>query len=75
MGDRYILIMECPICANFDDDVPFAPTCGFTEWKCDICGHTIDLCKFTGISYEDASNADLIAALCANIVYEEKEDV
>jgi len=44
MGDRYILEMSCPKCGFIDDEVPFAPTCGFVDW----------------VSYEDASNADLI---------------
>ncbi len=60
MGDRYILEMSCPKCGFIDDEVPFAPTCGFVDWVCPKCGYKLDLCKFTGISYEDASNAGLI---------------
>jgi len=60
MGDRYILEIVCSNCNTKDDDVYFAPTCGFTEWKCKKCGNTVDLYKYTGISYEDASNIDLM---------------
>ena len=53
MGDRYILKIICPKCKTEDPEVYFAPT----------CGHKIDLCKHTGISYEDASNAGIIEDL------------
>ena len=72
MGDRYFLVMTCPRCGWFDDDVYFAPTCGFTDWTCEKCGHKIDLCKHTGISYEDASNAGIIEAICREIPENEK---
>jgi len=55
MGDRYFLTMTCPKCGLIDLDVYFAPTCGFTEWKCK-CGHSVDLVEFTGITPEMASN-------------------
>jgi transposase-like protein len=64
MGDRYILQIECPKCDLFDDEVYFAPTCGIDKWRCINCKHTVDLYEYTGISYEDASNADLIKDLC-----------
>ncbi len=63
MGDRYYLSMECPVCGEEDNDVYFAPTCGFIEWECPLCKHLVDLCEHTGISYEDASNAFEIAEL------------
>ncbi len=56
MGDRYIIEIDCPKCNYKDDEVYFAPTCGFVDWKCPECNFKIDLCKYTGISYEDASN-------------------
>lgn len=56
MGDREILEITCPKCGQEDDDVYFAPTCGFDDWECPGCGYVLDLCKHTGISYEDASN-------------------
>ncbi len=59
MGDRFFLQITCPECSALDDDVYYAPTCGFINWRCE-CGHSIDLEKYTGISYEDASNLDLI---------------
>jgi len=63
MGDRYFLTVECPKCCYKDDDVYYAPTCGFTEWNCPKCGECVDLEKLTGITYEDASNRDLIASI------------
>ncbi len=60
MGDRYILEIECPKCKYYDDDVYYAPTCGYVEWKCPKCKTKVDLEKYTGISYEDASNAEEI---------------
>ena len=60
MGDRYILTIECPKCCHKDDDVYYAPTCGFIEWICPKCGEIVDLEKLTGITYEDCSNKELI---------------
>jgi hypothetical protein len=59
MGTRYVLEMECEKCGVVDDDVYFAPTCGFVEWQC-ICGHVVNLSKHTGISHEEASNINVI---------------
>lgn len=65
MGDRYIIDMTCPECEFYDDDVYFAPTCGFITWQCPKCKHEVDLCEETGISYRDASNpiADIVNIL------------
>lgn len=46
MGNRYFLEITCPQCGFYDDDVYYAPTCGFTDWKCQKCGHAIDLEKY-----------------------------
>ena len=63
MGNRWILRVTCPECGFVDDDVYYAPTCGFVEWKCPKCGHVVDLQEETGISPEDASNAKELARL------------
>jgi hypothetical protein len=63
MGTRYLLEVVCPKCGFVDDSCPYAPTCGFTKWECDQCGCVIDLEEYTGISFEDASNADEIEIL------------
>ena len=60
MGDRYIIEMTCKKCGYVDDDVYFAPTCGFTDWECPKCGEKYDLYDETGMTYEDCSNAGLI---------------
>ena len=62
MGDRYFLTMICPKCDNVDNDVYFAPTCGFTEWKCK-CGNVVNLIEHTGITEEMASNKTEIQTL------------
>ena len=66
MGDRFILTVICPKCGHEDNDVYYAPTCGFLTWTCK-CGHVIDLEKLTGISYDDASNKDLIEEIINKI--------
>lgn len=68
MGDRYILTIECPKCRCPDNNVYFAPTCGFTDWSCPDCSHEVDLCEYTGISYEDASNVDAIKQIVDSFV-------
>ena len=63
MGDRFFLTVTCPECDLTEDDVYYAPTCGFTEWKCQGCGTVVDLEKLSGISYQDASNRDEIESI------------
>ena len=64
MGTRYIITVICPTCDTVDEDVYYAPTCGFVTHKCSGCGARIDLVKYTGISYRDASNVDWVEELC-----------
>ena len=59
MGDRYILTVICPKCGHKDEDVYYAPTCGFKTWNC-LCGYLVDLEKYSGISEAECSNAGLI---------------
>jgi len=66
MGDRYILTVVCPECGTEDDDVFYAPTCGFVTHKCSGCGIELDLEKYTGITYSDVSNAELLERLCGD---------
>jgi len=67
MGDRYVLIVTCPECGHREDDVYYAPTCGFKTWKC-LCGHIVDLEKYTGISEAECSNAGLIGRMIKKLV-------
>ncbi len=60
MGDRYYIQVKCPKCSFLDNDVYYAPTCGFLDWICPKCNLKVDLEKYTGITYEEASNKDLI---------------
>ena len=57
MGDRYFLEIVCHCCGFKSGEVYFAPTSGFVTWTC-VCGVTIDLYKYTGITYEESSNLD-----------------
>ena len=72
MGDRYIMDVTCPKCGACDNGVYYAPTCEFTTHRCSKCGHIIDLEEYTGITYEDASNADVIAGMCKTTKAKEK---
>ena len=63
MGDRYYLTVVCPTCGFTEKEVYYAPTCGFTKHKCKKCGKIINLEKYSGISYKDASNRDLMEAV------------
>lgn len=64
MGTRYFLGVRCASCGHFDDDVYYAPTCGFRKTKCPECGYVTDLAAYTGITEEMASNRAEIEALC-----------
>jgi hypothetical protein len=63
MGDRYYITVKCEKCSYVEHDVYYAPTCGFIEWTCPACTAKVDLQKYTGISYEEASNRELIREL------------
>ena len=47
MGERIILIRDCIYCGKTNDEIYFAPTCGFFTFKCEKCKKfnfiTIDL--------------------------------
>ena len=58
MGNRYWLSVTCK-CGFEDRNVYYAPTCGFTDWKCPKCNQVIDLEEYSNISYEDASTRTL----------------
>jgi len=62
MGDRYFLTVLCPECGAKHLDVYYAPTCEINTFRCP-CGNIIDLEEYSGISYEDASNASEIKAI------------
>ena len=70
MGDRYILSVVCPKCGFINDDVYYAPTCGFITYKCS-CGYVVNLEEYSGISYEDASNRLEIETIINTIVTEQ----
>ena len=62
MGDRYIIEVTCE-CGFHDDEVPYAPTCGFKKWKCPKCRRVVNLAKYTGITKAMASNKAEIEAI------------
>jgi hypothetical protein len=42
MGSRYIITIRCEQCGKTNNNVPYAPSSGFTDYKCD-CGNRIEL--------------------------------
>jgi hypothetical protein len=56
VGDRYFLAVLCSECGAKHLDVYYAPTCDMNIFNC-VCGNVIDLGVYSGITYEDASNA------------------
>jgi hypothetical protein len=38
MGDRYTLLLNCAYCKSKNEDIYYAPTCGFYTFKCEECG-------------------------------------
>ena len=43
MGDRWVLSMDCPSCSYHDDEIYYAPTCGFTQWVCPSCHNAFEI--------------------------------
>ena len=69
MGTRYWIHVTCPSCGACEDNVYYAPTCGFVEWPC-RCGRVVDLEEYTGISHDEASNIDEMRNLVSGGVKE-----
>ncbi len=67
MGDRYVVEITCPNCGNMDENAWYAPTSGVVNWVCPECGYSVDMAQYTGISYEDASNAGEIEAIAEQV--------
>ena len=59
MGDRYYLTVKCK-CGFEEQDVYYAPTCGFEEWKCPKCDIIVNLEEYSGISKKSCSNKEII---------------
>ena len=59
MGDRYYLTVKCK-CGFEEQDVYYAPTCGFEEWECPKCNTIVNLEEYSGISKESCSNKEII---------------
>ncbi len=55
MGDRYTQTVNCKF-GLIDDDVWYAPTCGFIDWTCPKCKEIIDLEEYSGIDAEGCAN-------------------
>ena len=68
MGSRYILTIICPKCGYEDEDVYYAPTCGIMDWRCPNCRIKVNLEKYTGITYEMASNREEIEKMAKKIL-------
>jgi len=46
MGDRYTFNAKCAYCDKLNEEVYFAPTCGFIVHKCESCGKTNKIVDF-----------------------------
>ena len=68
MGDRFYVTITCPQCGESEKDFYYAPTCSLgLTWTCPGCSYVLDVGKYTGISYEDASNRQKIKRLVENL--------
>jgi len=43
LGTRYFLTVSCLQCGRTNNDIYYAPTCGFLTHKCDHCGVEFDI--------------------------------
>ncbi len=68
MGDRYFIDVKCRECGYEEEDVYYAPTCGIVSWECPECETVMDLGEYSGISYEDASNLEMMEAIAQTFV-------
>jgi hypothetical protein len=57
MGDRYVLTVKCK-CGFIDNNVWYAPTCGFMIWECPKCKRVVNLEKYSGIDAEGCANTE-----------------
>jgi hypothetical protein len=46
MGDRFYFSGFCAYCSKFNDDIYFAPSCGFIVHDCEYCGKTNKINNF-----------------------------
>ena len=59
MGTRYHIMFDCPECGE-TNEAYYAPTCGFTQHRCERCGHRFDLGAMFGVSSDDARNKNVL---------------
>jgi len=43
MGDRYIINLFCPYCGKENEEVYYAESSGFTDWRCEFCKKRFDI--------------------------------
>lgn len=59
MGDRYELVRNCIYCGEVEEEVYYAPTCGFLTFKCQKCGkenfitEDLKVKKMEDVTYDD----------------------
>ena len=70
MGDRYLITVVCPHCDAIENNIYFAPTCGFTHYVCPKCDIKLDLEEYTGITSKEASNEKEIRKVIFDAVNE-----
>lgn len=71
MGDRFILSLKCTYCNSINDNIWYAPTCTFYDFKCFSCHRTNFICAdFSVKKAEDATEEDVVSAFeMASTVY------
>jgi Zn ribbon nucleic-acid-binding protein len=58
MGDRYIFTVDCLKCGFHDDDAYYAPSCGFTTWRCLECGYRAEILDTIHLGHEVKEDED-----------------
>jgi len=75
MGYRYELIKNCVYCKETNDDIYYAPTCGFLTFKCKKCEKEnfitsiFTIKKIEDITYDDIYDS---VSMASNIMNEEQ---
>ena len=61
MGDRCEMVLGCVYCGKKNEEVYFAPTCGFLTFECDKCGkHNYINSSLKAIEIEKATFEDVV---------------
>ena len=75
MGDRYELELHCAYCNELNEDVWYAPTCGFNTFTCSNCKKTNFIKDFKAVKTDDITADDLFDDFMTetNVSWEDKD--